>query len=210
VDVQHGYLALYDDGGGAGWSIAHGLSHEEVEGVRRVVSQGIIAQALATGQTIVTPSAQADTRFNMRDSVRLRHIEAVLCAPIGAPPRGICTSTGSSGPRLHRRGAGRRRDVRPSPGPPGRPRPDAAPGAIGEDATRAARERLRLDGLIGRSRALAAVLEQVALVAPLDVSVLLTGDNGTGKSQLARIIHDNSRRAAHAFVSLNCAAIPRT
>jgi Nif-specific regulatory protein len=62
--------------------------------------------------------------------------------------------------------------------------------------------------VIGRSTALAAVLESVALVAPLDVSVLLTGDSGTGKSQLARVLHDNSPRAPHPFVALNCAALP--
>jgi len=211
VDVQHGYLALYDDRGGPGWSIAHGLSQEQVEGVRHVVSRGIIAQALATGETIVTPSALSDSRFSMLESVRLRSIEAVLCTPIGAaPPRGILYLQGQ------RRPDGFAEEARTIAETLARHLVPLADLVLArhrersgeEDATRAARERLRLEGVIGRSAALAAVLEQVALVAPLDVSVLLTGDNGTGKSQLARIIHDNSRRAAHPFVSLNCAAIP--
>jgi Nif-specific regulatory protein len=62
--------------------------------------------------------------------------------------------------------------------------------------------------VIGRSAAFAAVLKQAALVAPLDVTVLLTGESGTGKSQLARVIHDNSPRAARDFVRINCAALP--
>jgi Nif-specific regulatory protein len=48
----------------------------------------------------------------------------------------------------------------------------------------------------------------VALVAPLDINVLLTGESGTGKSQIARIIHDNGPRRAGPFVELNVAALP--
>ena len=78
------------------------------------------------------------------------------------------------------------------------------------DPTRELRQRLRVDGMIGSSPAMAALLRQIALVAPLDVSVLLTGESGTGKSQVARLIHDNGARADKPFVEINCAAIPDT
>src|SRR5262249_25977937 len=61
-----------------------------VEDVRAAISHGIIAEAVATGKTIVTQSALLDERFSRRESVILGHIEGVLCAPIGDdPPRGV-------------------------------------------------------------------------------------------------------------------------
>jgi Nif-specific regulatory protein len=78
------------------------------------------------------------------------------------------------------------------------------------DATTSVRRAVHAPGVIGRGEALAAVLRQVALVAPLNVHVLITGESGTGKSQLARVVHDNGPRASGPFVELNCAALPET
>ncbi len=65
------------------------------------------------------------------------------------------------------------------------------------------------DEIVGESPALQAVLARVAKVAPGDSSVLITGETGTGKELVARAIHRRARRSARAFVSVNCAAIPR-
>ncbi len=63
--------------------------------------------------------------------------------------------------------------------------------------------------IVGASPALKAVLVQVAKVAPTDSTVLITGETGTGKELIARAIHKRSKRSARAFVSVNCAAVPR-
>jgi transcriptional regulator with GAF, ATPase, and Fis domain len=63
--------------------------------------------------------------------------------------------------------------------------------------------------IVGSSPALQAVLSQVAKVAPADSTVLVTGETGTGKELIARAIHKRSQRSSRAFVSVNCAAIPR-
>src|SRR5947199_6285177 len=209
-----GYLELHDDDhtGTTRWSLAHGFTAEQLVGVRAALSRGIIAEALATGKTIVTPSALLDERFRARDSVRVGHIEAVLCAPIGDdPPRGVVYLQNRAGhgffseddracaetfarhlAPLVDRVLARQRE------------------RAGTDATVPVRATLRAPDVIGRSAALATALQHVALVAPLDVHVLLSGETGTGKSQLARVIHDNGPRAAHPFVTLNCAALPET
>jgi DNA-binding NtrC family response regulator len=62
--------------------------------------------------------------------------------------------------------------------------------------------------IVGESPALRTVLARVTKVAPTDSTVLITGETGTGKELIARAIHKRSQRAARAFVSVNCAAIP--
>ncbi|HUI27932.1 MAG TPA: sigma 54-interacting transcriptional regulator, partial [Candidatus Kryptonia bacterium] len=64
--------------------------------------------------------------------------------------------------------------------------------------------------IVGASPALQAVLSRVAKVAPTESTVLITGETGTGKELIARAIHKRSARAAHAFVSVNCAGIPQS
>ncbi len=65
------------------------------------------------------------------------------------------------------------------------------------------------DEIIGTSSALQKVLSLVSKVAPTDATVMVTGETGTGKELVARAIHRLCRRSSRAFISVNCAAIPR-
>jgi len=62
--------------------------------------------------------------------------------------------------------------------------------------------------IVGSSEALGKVLAQVAKVAPVDSTVLILGETGTGKELIARAIHKRSKRSGRAFIRVDCAAIP--
>jgi len=207
--AEQAYLEVSDPNDGPTWWRAAGCSNEQVVLIRSIVSRGIIAEALAMGDVIACPSAILDPRFRDRASVQASRIEAVLCAPIGqGTPVGVLYIQG-------RRAGGAfsaeevdlartfARLLAPlvqglfirSRQPP-------------SDQVAAFRKRLRLDDIVGVGHALAVVLRDVELVAPLDVTVLITGETGTGKTQIARAIHDNGPRRGRPFVELNCSAIP--
>jgi Nif-specific regulatory protein len=154
------------------------------------------------------PYASLDDRFAGLPSVRGQRLEAVVCVPLGNVGGGVLYLEG-------RRGGG--------------PFPDAALRLAEniakylwpsleqlaraarrreQDPTRPFRQRLKLDNIAGCSPALATVFEQIEPYAPLDVTLLITGPNGTGKTQLAHAIHSNSHRRNGPFVELNCSAIP--
>ncbi|MBW2286739.1 MAG: sigma-54-dependent Fis family transcriptional regulator [Deltaproteobacteria bacterium] len=63
--------------------------------------------------------------------------------------------------------------------------------------------------LVGKSPAILEIFKTIGRVAARDISVLVTGDSGTGKELVARAIHTASGRAEHPFVAVNTAAIPR-
>ena len=66
----------------------------------------------------------------------------------------------------------------------------------------------KFKGIIGRSPALRALLKQVAVVAPTDSTVLITGETGSGKELIAQAIHDSSPRRNAPLIKVNCSAIP--
>jgi formate hydrogenlyase transcriptional activator len=70
------------------------------------------------------------------------------------------------------------------------------------------RSQMQFHEIVGKTKALREILQQVEVVAPTDSTVLIYGETGSGKEAIARAIHDLSARKAKAFVKLNCAALP--
>ncbi len=67
-----------------------------------------------------------------------------------------------------------------------------------------------LENVVARSPKMQTLMEQVAHVAETDATVSLSGETGSGKEVIARVIHCNSRRARGPFIAVNCGAIPET
>src|SRR5713101_4555075 len=67
-----------------------------------------------------------------------------------------------------------------------------------------------LENVVARSPKMQALLDQVARVAESDATICISGETGTGKEVIARVIHCNSRRARGPFIGVNCGAIPES
>lgn len=209
--AKRGHLAVTSPEVGTdspAWHVSLHLEQDTLVGIQRAVSHGVLNDVLRHGTTLRIVNAMLDPTWSQRDSVQRHGIEAVVCAPIGtAPPLGLLylQGTAASGgfddavvgrvewlANLLQAHARRALEARPP-----------------EDATTALRQRLDVDDLVGRSPAMARLLEQVELAARFDLPVLLTGPTGSGKSTVAHAIHRNSRRADRPLVHVNCAAIAR-
>ena len=63
-------------------------------------------------------------------------------------------------------------------------------------------------GIVGESPALIAAIRRAMLVAPIDLSVLVIGESGSGKESFPKIIHESSPRKHKKYIAVNCGAIP--
>jgi Nif-specific regulatory protein len=203
--AREGYIEV-DDAGSSSvqWSASFGCDPARVSEIRRTVSHGIMAHAIASGKVVVTAAAHSDPRFEDRESVRDNEIEAVICAPVGRDElRGVVYVQGGA------------ESLKPSEETEqhvayfgrvlipfveanlARLRPALEPHESGPFAR-----------VGSRSRTMRGVIERLRFASPLDVDLLFTGPTGVGKSMLARLVHGASRRAAAPFVEVNCAALP--
>ena len=203
--AEQGYIEIYgEQSPTAIQAIASGMDENQVELARQRVSRGIITEALTEG-LIHTPSAILDDRFSERASVRQSGIESVVCAPIGTGPAlGVIYLSGRA--RFAEADLELlKRVIRHLVPVVGRM---MSVGSDPHDATAEWRAKVPASALVGRSRAMAEVLRRVSMVGSLDVPVLLTGASGTGKTLVARAIHEHSSRNGQPFVHLNCANLP--
>lgn len=201
-----GYIEVHNAEGEIRWS-AFQCDAAETEAIRNRISTGIIAEAIRMGETITTGSAYLDPRFEKRESVMSERIEAVLCSPFnhnGVTGVVYLQGDGSSGldestnlieaelfsrriaPLLH----GVYRQI------------------IRKKKDKETLRQFTANGIVGHSPLFRKKLREAMVIAGLNVTVLITGETGSGKGMLAKAIHDNSSRKEKPFIHLNCANLP--
>jgi Nif-specific regulatory protein len=191
---------------------AHGCDGARLAAISTYISRGIISEAVATGESVVTANATEDPRFHDFASVRRAKVEAVLCVPIGRdPPIGVIYLQGKQGCddfQPYDRHLQRDIEVVARALAPVVERLTAKAGMLASPPALAVVAGDPFSAVRGRGSALTEVLARLRLAAPLDIHILLTGASGVGKTLIANAVHIASRRQAARFVEINCAAIP--
>jgi transcriptional regulator with GAF, ATPase, and Fis domain len=187
------------------------VSKESITDDKGGVSDSIVRTVLSTAKPVIVSDALADTKFGKSESVVALQLSSVMCAPmlsqgevIGAlyvgndkvkhlferPQLDMLTIYGAQASLILQN-------------------------AMLLSALRADKEKLaqelsdkRFGEIIGSCPSMTEVFRKLQKVASTDISVLITGETGTGKELIARELHRRSARASGPFVTINCGAIP--
>lgn len=192
---------------------ARGVDHSTLQDAEGV-SHSVLRKARRRSEIVFTADAVSDPRFNSSNSVVLNKIRSLLCAPLRAEQRVIGTIYLDSRITAHLF-LDEDKNLLMSV---------ANLLAVTIDKSvvfrklQEAMKDFRTDVLIdaatgcslGRSRAIREVYRIIDRIAGTDCTVLLTGETGTGKGVLARLIHSKSERRSNKFLSINCGAMPET
>jgi transcriptional regulator with GAF, ATPase, and Fis domain len=210
--TRRGALLLADDDRGLRVELAVGLEREELVDLEVRVSRSVARHALETGEIVVIEDALASPYRDQTSILELR-LQALLALPLRVRDRVIgviYVDTDSPRHGVHQLDVSILSTF-------------AAQAAIALDNARlhrqlqedlllhsAGEESFHIDNILYRSAAMHRVCRAIRQVAPCDVSVLISGETGTGKELVARAVHYNSARRNRRFLGQNAGALPDT
>jgi Nif-specific regulatory protein len=210
IKAERGLLFLMQ-GGKLVPAAARNVDHTTIDDATEI-SHSILRKVRRQGETVFSADALTDPRFSSANSVVLQKIRSVLCVPLRVENRVIGTIYVDSRATTH---LFLEEDmhllVSVAKLLAATIDKSVAFRKLQEEMS-ALREDMLVDAatgyFMGRSKAMKEVYRVIDRIAPSNCTVLLTGETGTGKGVLARLIHAKSERRATRFVSINCGALP--
>jgi transcriptional regulator with GAF, ATPase, and Fis domain len=177
----------------------------------RAISDSIVKKVIETGRAVIVSDALSDSQFKTSESVLALRLSSVMCAPLVSQGhvQGVLYVGNDRVKGLFERSQLDVLSIFASQASL------ILQNALLLSALRADKEKLtnelkdkRFGEIIGACPSMLEVFRKLQKVATTDISVLITGETGTGKELIAREIHRRSNRANGPFVVINCGAIP--
>ncbi|RMH69225.1 MAG: GAF domain-containing protein [Gemmatimonadetes bacterium] len=217
--AERGFIMLADEQGTLRFQTARGLNREALDGDEFAISRTIVRQAYETAQPVVVDDTSTQTLPVTRSIVDLE-LRMIICLPLlkfsppsvtpTDPPLGVLYVDATvENPHfskdqllvltaLAQQAAIAIENVRLTE------KLVSKIDLLSEQLS----ERFQFGQIIGKSRPMQQLYRQLEVISEQNVTVLITGETGTGKELVARAIHYNSPRKAAPFVAINCAALP--
>ena len=209
--ARKGFLVLAEDDGNYSIRVARHLDRKTVDDPSKLLSDNIIREVIASKKPAIISDALSDQRFNNSLSVIALKLSSVMCVPliVRGELLGLIYVGNDNAVALFNQTDLEALKV------------FAAQAALfiksakvlnelrSESAGLAERlENVRFGQIIGSCPQMIEVYKRVERVAGIDVTVLVTGETGTGKELIAREVHERSPRKKGPMITVNCGAIP--
>jgi transcriptional regulator with GAF, ATPase, and Fis domain len=187
------------------------VRHESITDAEGAISDSIVRRVIESGRPVIVSDALADTTFGRSESVIAMKLSSVMCAPLVSQGQviGALYVGNDKIKHLFERTQLELLTIFASQASL------ILQNAMLLNALRADKAKLeaelkdkRFGEIIGACPGMLEVFRKLQKVAGTDISVLITGETGTGKELIAREIHRRSNRADGPFVPINCGAIP--